>query len=75
MTFRYREDALGHVTRGSDSSIYDAVCMYCGATDENARSGLYFRCKATPEQKAELAWAFPSMRERVRADLNLEPKP
>lgn len=26
-------DALGHKTRFSDSSLYDEVCVHCGATD------------------------------------------
>ena len=26
-------DSLGHVTRFSDSSLYDEVCVICGLTD------------------------------------------
>jgi hypothetical protein len=29
-------DELGHVTRFSDSSLYDEVCVHCGATDAGA---------------------------------------
>jgi hypothetical protein len=30
-------DELGHVTRFSDSSLYDEVCVNCGATDTSGR--------------------------------------
>jgi len=31
---RYGEpDKMGHVTRFSDSSLYDEVCVLCGLTD------------------------------------------
>ena len=28
-----KQDMMGHVTRFSDSSLYDEVCINCGATD------------------------------------------
>lgn len=41
-------DAInGHVTRDSDSSFYDEVCVNCGATDTNSGLG-------------DLAYACPS---------------
>jgi hypothetical protein len=30
-------DELGHVTRFSDSSLYDEVCVHCGATDTSGK--------------------------------------
>lgn len=41
-------DEMGHVTRFSDSSIYDFVCVYCGATDCPWDNGLARPC---PEKK------------------------
>lgn len=41
-------DPLGHVTRYSDSSLYDEVCTLCGATD--AGTGLRYPC---PNRKKE----------------------
>ena len=29
----FKRDKFGHVTRFSDSSIYDEVCLLCGMTD------------------------------------------
>lgn len=37
-------DALGHRTRFSDSSLYDFVCVACGATDGCGDRGLERRC-------------------------------
>lgn len=45
-------DPMGHRTRFSDSSIYDEVCRYCGATD--AGRDLLSRCPATDERKDEV---------------------
>jgi hypothetical protein len=40
--------APGHVTRYSDSSLYDEVCVNCGATDAQA-GGLNQPCPAAPQ--------------------------
>lgn len=39
-----REDALGHDTRFSDSSLYDEVCKNCGATDGHNDNRLQRPC-------------------------------
>ena len=38
----------GHVTRFSDSSLYDEVCVNCGATDGHcsAMSTIYGKCSS-----------------------------
>lgn len=40
-----KPDGNGHVTRLSDSSRFDEICVNCGAHDG---IGLYFRCPAVP---------------------------
>ena len=47
-------DAQGHRTRVSDSSLYDEVCLYCGARDHIANDTLKLPCTATEERKAEV---------------------
>jgi hypothetical protein len=40
------DDLNGHVTRMSDSSLYDEVCVHCGATDTSG--GLESPCTGAP---------------------------
>lgn len=37
-------DKNGHCTRFSDSSFYDEVCIYCGATDATGSYNLSCLC-------------------------------
>lgn len=41
---------LSHKTRGSDSSIYDEVCIYCGATDAAGDKRLEEECPKSPHR-------------------------
>jgi hypothetical protein len=41
----------GHVTRYSDSSLYDEVCTICGATDAMGDTRLDRPCPASPIKK------------------------
>jgi hypothetical protein len=41
---------LGHKTRSSDSSLYDEVCVYCGATDSRGSDALDRPCPAAPKK-------------------------
>ena len=47
-------DTQGHRTRMSDSSLYDEVCLYCGARDHIVHDTLRMECTATEEKKAEV---------------------
>lgn len=47
-------DKQGHRTRMSDSSLYDEVCMYCGARDYIGNDTLRLKCTATESKKAEV---------------------
>jgi hypothetical protein len=47
-------DTQGHRTRMSDSSLYDEVCLYCGAKDFIDHDQLKNKCTATEERKAEI---------------------
>lgn len=40
-----RQVLTGHVTRYSDSSLYDEKCIICGATDERGHNHLNDPCK------------------------------
>ena len=39
-----QEDNKGHITRFSDSSMYDEKCVKCGATDAVWDKGLNKKC-------------------------------
>ena len=41
-------DHPSHKTRYSDSSVYDEVCVYCGATDASGSVGLKKPCPEAP---------------------------
>lgn len=44
-----KPNSLGHITRFSDSSIYDERCVLCGGTDAAGDRSLQQRCpKAIP---------------------------
>lgn len=47
-------DAQGHRTRMSDSSLYDEVCLYCGARDHIAGDTLCEPCTATEAEKVKV---------------------
>lgn len=49
-----KPDEFGHVTRYSDSSLYDEVCVLCGATDARGDDRLERKCpnaKIPPEKE------------------------
>lgn len=48
-----KADKNGHVTRYSDSSLYDEVCVLCGGTDAVGDKRLKELCKAAPENNAK----------------------
>lgn len=43
-----------HVTRFSDSSVYDEVCVNCGATDASGDERLYMPCAERLKWKAAI---------------------
>lgn len=47
-----RTDHPSHKTRYSDSSIYDEVCIYCGATDASGDYDLKFPCPKAPKDES-----------------------
>lgn len=51
-----------HKTRYSDSSIYDEVCIYCGATDAIGDRRLDQPCPANEEERIKKRWANASDR-------------
>jgi hypothetical protein len=50
MTNKGTTDVNGHVTRFSDSALYDYVCVNCGATDATW-DGLGRKCPNSPSKK------------------------
>ena len=47
------DEGLGHKTRFSDSSVYDEVCIKCGATDARSDNRLLKPCPKTKESGDE----------------------
>jgi len=39
-----------HKIRFSDSSFYDSICVYCGATDAAGDNSLYGPCESETEK-------------------------
>jgi hypothetical protein len=53
-----KEDSKGHVTRFSDSSRYDFICVKCGSTDNPYGGTLHLTCeeKGKPLTEKQLRW-------------------